>query len=401
MTASIGICGLGTVGGSLLCALQGGAHPGLRIAHLASRSGMPQPPPSGCKCTSDPMAVADDPDVQILVELMGGTDVAHQVAVRALENGKHLVTANKALMAKHGRELLALAAQGGLHLGMEGAAAAAVPVLRSLRDSFGGNRVERIHAVLNGTCNYILEQMAAGLDYGQALARAQSLGYAEADPGLDVGGQDAASKLAIISALAFSMPVPDAPFAVGGITQTERIDLQMAKELGFCMRHLAQGERTDCGAYLRVGMALVPDSSPLAHLPGPQNGVLVHGRMSGPLYFQGAGAGGDPTASAVLADLAQIAANAAPPWPEAIWNGAQTPITDGGDMRRRFYVRAAGGLDGADICKSAEAGGMTACITMPMLREELQMRLPPDAVCHPVEAEPDAEPESDAQNSGG
>ena len=262
----------------------------------------------GVRLLADPLRLATDPGVDVVLELAGGSGAARGWVLAALAHGKHVVTANKALLAEHGEELATAAARHGRTLAYEAAVAGGVPVVKALREGLAANRIHALAGVLNGTSNYILTRMqAGGLDLAAALAEAQALGYAEADPALDVDGTDAAHKLALLAANAFGMPVRLDAVHVEGLRGLRQGDVAAAAQLGYAVRLLAIARRGAEGVELRVHPALVPARHALARLPGAANGLLVQGDAVGDTFYGGAGAGGEPTASAVLADLVDLA----------------------------------------------------------------------------------------------
>ncbi|WP_374605684.1 homoserine dehydrogenase [Diaphorobacter nitroreducens] len=266
----------------------------------------------GVRLLADPLQLATDPGVDVVLELAGGTGAARDWVQAALVHGKHVVTANKALLATHGEALAQTAARHGRVLAYEAAVAGSVPVIKALREGLAANRITALAGVLNGTSNYILTRMqAAGLGFAAALTEAQALGYAEADPAFDVDGTDAAHKLALLAANAFGMPVRLDAVHVEGIRDLQRGDVAAAAHLGYAVKLLAVAEQQECegrvAIQLRVHPALVPARHPLALLDGATNGLLVHSDAAGSAFFSGAGAGGEPTASAVLADRIDLA----------------------------------------------------------------------------------------------
>ena len=250
-----------------------------------------------------------DPDVKVVVELAGGTRFAKSVVERALDSGKHVVTANKALLATFGPELFSRARSRGLTIGFEASCAGAIPVVRTLIEDLVANRVLGLAGIVNGTCNFILTEMLnGGLDYATALAHAQSLGYAEADPFLDVSGTDSAHKLTLLAAVAFGLWVDWRQIPLRGLETVQPADLRVAADQGARVKLLARAEVNETGCRLSVEPSVIPLPHSLAALEGPFNGVLVHGSETGALYFQGRGAGARPTASAIVSDLAGLAA---------------------------------------------------------------------------------------------
>ena len=264
--------------------------------------------------TDDPASVVANPEIDVVVEVMGGIDPAHRLVVEALEGGKPVVTANKELLASHGSELYALAEGAGVDLLFEAAVAGAIPIMRLLRESLAGEPITRVMGIVNGTTNFILSRMAEeAMPYGEALAEAQRLGYAEADPTADVEGIDAAAKAAIIASLAFGVRVTADDVYREGISSITSEDIEFAGRLGHCIKLLAIAERRDAGDGPNIGVrvhpAMVPLDHPLASVRDSFNAVFVEGEAVGELMFYGRGAGGRPTASAVLGDLVNAAGN--------------------------------------------------------------------------------------------
>lgn len=267
---------------------------------------------AGARLLADPIALAADPDIDVLLELAGGTEAPRTWAETALAHGKHVVTANKALLAEHGEALAALAVRQGRVLAYEAAVAGGLPVVKALREGLAGNHVEALAGILNGTSNYILTRMQRdGLGFAAALTEAQALGYAEADPTFDVDGVDAAHKLAVLAANAFGLAVPFAQVYVEGIRNLQACDVAAAAQWGYTVKLLALARRVPAeraeAVELRVHPALLPSGHPLARVQGVSNGLVVQGDACGPVFFSGAGAGAEPTASAVVADLVDVA----------------------------------------------------------------------------------------------
>jgi homoserine dehydrogenase len=316
---SIGVAGLGTVGGGALRLLERHAElierrAGRRIV-VSAVSARERRKDRGVDLSAvrwfnDPAALAADPGIDVLVELIGGAEGAARDAVTtALGHGKSVVTANKALMAHHGTELAVLAEQNGAALAFEAAVAGGIPVIKALRESLAANEIGRIYGILNGTCNYILTTMRESRrEFGEVLAEAQKLGYAEADPSFDIDGVDAAHKLAILTSLAFGTAVDFAGVHVEGIRHISALDIEFADELGFRIKLLGIARRTAHGIEQRVHACMVPRSTPIAHVDGVFNAVVAEGDFSGRVVLEGRGAGAEPTASAVVADLIDIAA---------------------------------------------------------------------------------------------
>lgn len=262
---------------------------------------------AGIPLGNDPMAVADDPEVEILVELVGGETLALEVVLRAIENGKHVVTANKALIALHGNEIFARAQENGVMVAFEAAVAGGIPIIKSLREGLSANRIEWVAGIINGTCNYILSRMESdGLDFANVLKDAQELGYAEADPAFDIEGVDAAHKLTILASIAFGIPLQFERVHVEGITGVSIDDIRYAGELGYRIKHLGIARRQHHGIELRVHPVLIPAERLIANVHGVMNAALVRADAVGPTLYYGPGAGAEPTGSAVVADIVDV-----------------------------------------------------------------------------------------------
>ncbi|MGE0542213.1 MAG: homoserine dehydrogenase [Dehalococcoidia bacterium] len=294
--------------------------------------------------TTDPRQILDDEGIDIVIEMIGGEQPAYDYIKDALSSGRHVVTANKEVMAKHGPELLDIARQKGVDILYEASVGGGIPLIAPLKRDLLANELTSIAAIINGTTNYILTRMAReGIDYAEALAGAQALGYAEADPRNDVGGIDAAYKLAILAALAFRMDVnPDAVYREG-ITDLTARDFRYAAELGYAIKLLALGQRTDHAIQLRVHPALVPLDAPLAKVDGVFNAVQLEGDLTGQVLFQGRGAGSMPTTSAVVADLLDVAHALAQDGVErSDWRQDRAvTIQPIDNLRTRYYLRLA------------------------------------------------------------
>src|SRR5277367_609666 len=296
--------------------------------------------------TADAHALVTRPDVDIVVEVIGGIEPARSLLLAALKNGKPVVTANKVLLAENGAELYAAAREFGADLYYEASVAGAIPLLRPLRESLAGDTVHRVLGIVNGTTNFILDRMdSAGSDFSESLEEAQALGYAEPDPTADVEGFDAAAKAAILASLAFHTRVTAADVYREGITEVSAADIASAKLLGRTVKLLAICERSGDGVAVRVHPAMIPRSHPLAAVGGAYNAVFVEAKSAGQLMFYGAGAGGTPTASAVLGDLDAVARNrlAGTRGPEPS-TYAELPVLPMGDTLTRYHVS----LDVAD-----------------------------------------------------
>jgi len=260
--------------------------------------------------TRDWREVVADPDIDLVIELIGGTGVARDVVLAALAARKDVVTANKALLSVHGPELFASAAENGVDIAFEASVAGTIPVLRALREGLCADRIEAVHGIVNGTCNFILSEMDAGGDpYAACLKRAQELGYAEADPTLDVSGSDSAQKLAILLGLALGVHLDPADLPTEGIERVSPIDMEFARQFGLRIKLLAMAKEHEGAVEARVGPTMIPASSVLAGVAGAMNAVEVRGRHSGPTLYYGAGAGALPTASAVLGDVMELGRN--------------------------------------------------------------------------------------------
>jgi homoserine dehydrogenase len=313
----IGLLGLGTVGGGTVTVLTRNAREiarragrGIEIAHAAAReykadaiAGIERIGRIG----DDAFAVVRDPEVQIVVELIGGYSPARELVLEAIANGKHVVTANKALIATHGNEIFAAARERGVMVGFEAAVAGGIPIIKAVREGLAANHIEWIAGIINGTGNFILTEMRdKGRDFADVLAEAQALGYAEADPTFDVEGIDAAHKLTILASLAFGIPLQFERCFTEGISRIEAQDVAYAAELGYRIKHLGIARRTETGIELRVHPTLIPHRRLIANVDGVMNAVLVKGDAVGPTLYYGAGAGSLPTASAVVADLVDV-----------------------------------------------------------------------------------------------
>ena len=322
MPIGIGLLGLGTVGAGVAEILLSpqGRHPlvaDLELRQVAVRDfNRKRPIPlSNSLLTTDPAAVVANPDVDLVGEVMGGLEPARSLILAAIEAGKAVVTANKAVIARHGAEIAAAAAEKGVYVLMEAAVGGGIPILEPLKQSLGANRIERVSGIINGTTNYILTRMSEeGASYGDVLADAQALGYAEADPAADVEGGDAADKIAILTGLAFGGLVDREAIPTEGINTLQTRDIDYAKELGFVVKLLAIAERHGSDpdgsevVDVRVHPTLVPKEHPLAGVNGVNNAIVVEGEPVGRVMFYGPGAGAGPTASAVVADILNIAA---------------------------------------------------------------------------------------------
>lgn len=293
--------------------------------------------------TADPGAVIDDPSIHVVVEVAGGDEPMHGYLERAIRAGKHVITANKMVMAQHGPELLDLAAEKNVDVYFEAAVGGGIPLIAPLTDDLAANRILELRAIINGTTNYILTRMAEGSTFESALAQAQKLGYAEADPADDVDAVDAADKLAILVRIAFGLPCTPAQIFRQGVRGLDPQDLAYGREMGYALKLLATARRTDGKVEARVHPTFLSAEHPLARVDGPRNAVHVVGDLSGPVLFGGLGAGGDATASAVLADVMHVARRLTlgdpvePPRPLV----AGTELLPMGEVRTRCYLRLA------------------------------------------------------------
>ena len=313
----IGLLGLGTVGIGVARVLKRNAGEiarragrGITITYAAKRRIDPAHPPEGvehARLTKDAFQVVRDPDVQVVVELIGGYSPAKELVLEAIAHGKHVVTANKALIALHGNEIFAAAQEKGVMVAFEAAVAGGIPIIKAVREGLAANHIQWIAGIINGTGNFILTEMKdKGRTFDDVLQEAQALGYAEADPTFDVEGIDAAHKLTILGSLAFGIPLQFDRCYTEGISAITPEDVRYAEELGYRIKHLGVTRRTEHGVELRVHPTLIPEKRLIANVDGVMNAVLVQGDAVGPTLYYGAGAGAEPTASAVVADLVDV-----------------------------------------------------------------------------------------------
>ncbi len=362
--------GIGTVGSGVFSVLQRNqseivrrAGRGIEIAMVADLDTARAQAAVGpaVQVVSDARAVIANPDIDIVIELIGGYGIAKQLVLEAIEAGKHVVTANKALLAVHGSEIFAAASRKGVMVGFEAAVAGGIPIIKSLREGLSANRIQWIAGIINGTTNFILSEMRdKGLDFDVVLKQAQALGYAEADPTFDIEGVDAAHKAALMSAMAFGVPVQFDKAYVEGIAQLGAQDIKYAEQLGYRIKLLGITKKTDKGIELRVHPTLVPNKRLIANVEGAMNAVMVHGDAVGTTLYYGKGAGSEPTASAVIADLIDIARlhNADPAQrvphlafqPDAMSN---MPVLSMGEVVTSYYLRL----------KVADEAGVLANVT--------------------------------------
>jgi len=313
----VGLLGLGTVGGGTLNVLTRNAKEiarragrGIQITHAAAKAYDPGRllGLEHVVVSDDAFAVVDNPELDIIIELIGGYSPARELVLRAIANGKHVVTANKALIALHGNEIFEAAQQNGVTVAFEAAVAGGIPIIKAVREGLAANRIKWIAGIINGTGNFILTEMRdKGRGFDEVLKEAQALGYAEADPTFDVEGIDAAHKLTILGSIAFGIPLQFDRTYTEGITKIERQDVEYANKLGYRIKHLGITRRTDKGIEMRVHPTLIPERRLIASVDGVMNAVLVMGDAVGPTLYYGAGAGSEPTASAVVADVVDVA----------------------------------------------------------------------------------------------
>ncbi len=353
----IGLLGLGTVGGGTVSVLTRNIDEITRragreivISHVAAldydadaiegldRIG---------RITDDAFDVVNDPEVEIIIELIGGYSPARELVLKAIENGKHVVTANKALIALHGNEIFSAAQARGVTVAFEAAVAGGIPIIKAMREGLAANQIQWAAGIINGTGNFILSEMRDhGRDFDDVLKEAQSLGYAETDPTFDVEGIDAAHKLTIIGSIAFGIPLQFDKTYTEGITHIEQLDVRYAGELGYRIKHLGITRKTDKGIEMRVHPTLIPERRLIANVDGVMNAVLVYGDAVGPTLYYGAGAGAQPTASAVVADVVDVVRaltsdpeNRVPHLafqPDAM---SDIPVVDIEDIETAYYLR--------------------------------------------------------------
>jgi len=313
---NIGLLGLGTVGGGTARVLASNAAEiarragrEIQVIHAAAR-GLGTEKPQGTEhalLTEDAFEVVNNPDVDIVVELIGGDSPARELVLQAIANGKHVVTANKALIAKHGNEIFAAAQAKGVVVAFEAAVAGGIPIIKAIREGLSANKIQWIAGIINGTGNFILTEMRdKGRDFANVLAEAQALGYAEADPTFDVEGIDAAHKLCILSSIAFGVPLQFDKVYTEGISKISQEDVTFASQLGYRIKHLGITKATAKGIEMRVHPTLIPEKRLIANVDGVMNAVLIMADRLGPSLYYGAGAGAYPTASAVVADIVDV-----------------------------------------------------------------------------------------------
>ena len=313
---NVGLLGIGTVGGGVFELLKSNMNEiqrktatDIKIVAVADKdiTRAKEIVDASIEVTDDPFKLVSDKNIDVIVELIGGTTIAKDLVVKAIENKKHVVTANKALLANFGNELFALAKKNNVILAFEASVAGGIPILKSIKEGLAANKIEWVAGIINGTTNFILTQMREkGVTFAQGLSEAQTLGYAEADPTFDIEGIDAAHKLTILAALSFGIPMSFKDVYVEGIKALEQKDIQYAEELGYRIKLLGIAKKRDKGIELRVHPTLIPEKRLIANVNGVMNAVVVKGNMIGPTLYYGAGAGALPTASSVVADLIDI-----------------------------------------------------------------------------------------------
>ncbi len=352
----VGLLGLGTVGGGTVSVLQRNADEiqrragrGIEVVIATARDIKKARAfdISKITLTSDPLAVVDHPEVEVVIELIGGTTDAYTLVMRAINGGKHVVTANKALIAKHGNEIFAAAREKGVMVAFEAAVAGGIPIIKAIREGLAGNKIEWLAGIINGTGNFILTEMRdKGRDFADVLAEAQALGYAEADPTFDVEGIDAGHKLTILSSIAFGIPLQFDKCYTEGISHITADDVSYAEALGYRIKSLGISRRTARGVELRVHPTLIPERRLIANVDGVMNAVLVKGDAVGATLYYGAGAGAEPTASAVVADLVDVVRtltadpeNRVPHLAFQPDSMSDLPILPMGDIETAYYLR--------------------------------------------------------------
>ncbi len=352
----VGLLGIGTVGGGVFNVLKRNqaeivrrAGRGIEIAMVADLDTARAQAVVGpdVEVVSDARAVVANPDIDVVIELIGGYGIAKQLVLEAIDAGKHVVTANKALLAVHGTEIFAAANKKGVMVAFEAAVAGGIPIIKSLREGLSANHIEWVAGIINGTTNFILSEMRdKSLDFDVVLKQAQALGYAEADPTFDIEGVDAAHKVSLMSAIAFGVPVQFEKAYIEGITKLGAQDIKYAEQLGYRIKLLGITKKMAGGIELRVHPTLVPSKRLIANVEGAMNAVMVHGDAVGTTLFYGKGAGSEPTASAVIADLVDIArlinaesGHRVPPLafqPDAM---SDTPVMPMGEIITSYYLR--------------------------------------------------------------
>ncbi len=348
----VGICGLGTVGGGTFNVLSKNANDIARragreiiIAQVATRHPNPNVDTGDVAVTDNVMDVINNPEIDIVIELIGGYTIAKEVVLGAIANGKHVVTANKALIAVHGAEIFAAAEAKGVSVMYEAAVAGGIPIIKAIREGLAANRINWLAGIINGTGNFILTEMRdKGRDFADVLKEAQELGYAEADPTFDVEGIDAAHKLTILASIAYGIPLQFERCYTEGISKITQEDVEYADELGYRIKHLGVSRRTEKGIDLRVHPTMIPVARPIAKVDGVLNAVMVNGDAVGDTLYVGAGAGAGPTASAVVADVIDLARTMDAPATAAVNHLAfdtieKTYVLPIEDVETAYYLR--------------------------------------------------------------
>ncbi|MBQ0720692.1 MAG: homoserine dehydrogenase [Gammaproteobacteria bacterium] len=354
-SVNIGICGLGTVGSGTFNVLarnaaliNARAGCDIQVSVVGARRDNASCDTSQVVVERDVFALTSRPDVDIIVELIGGTTTAKELVLQAIANGKHVVTANKALIAEYGNEIFAAAEKQGVCVAYEAGVAGGIPIIKALREGLSANKIEWLAGIINGTGNFILTEMRdKGRDFADVLAEAQQLGYAEADPAFDVEGTDAAHKLVILASIAFGMPLRFDAVFTEGITEIQPEDVVYAQELGYRIKHLGIAKQREDGVELRVHPTLIPERQLIAQVNGVMNAVMVKGDAVGPTLYYGAGAGAEPTASAVVADIVDVARSLAAPVESRVpalgFSSAaivDPGVLDIGEIETAYYLRA-------------------------------------------------------------
>jgi homoserine dehydrogenase len=352
----IGILGLGTVGGGAAVVLQRNAAEIARragreiVITRASASDLTKSrlcDTSKIAMTQNGFDIINDPDIDIIIETIGGAGIVKDMVMQAIENGKHVVTANKSLIALHGNEIFAKASEKGVIVAFEAAVAGGIPIIKAIREGLSGNQIEWLAGIINGTGNFILTEMRdKGRDFADVLAEAQALGYAEADPTFDVEGIDAGHKLTILASIAFGIPLQFDKVYTEGITKITRTDVEYAEQLGYRIKSLGIARKTVKGIELRVHPTLIPERRLIANVNGVMNAVLVKGDAVGATLYYGAGAGAEPTGSAVVADVIDVVRaltsdpeNRVPHLAFQANALADIPVLDSGDFETAYYLR--------------------------------------------------------------
>lgn len=352
----VGLCGLGTVGSGTFNVLMRNAEAiGRRVGrpivveHVGARRDHPECDLSQTRVSRDIFDVARDPDVDVVVELIGGNTVARELVLEAIAHGKHVVTANKALLAEQGEDIFRAAAEKGVIVAFEAAVAGGIPIIKAIRESLAANRIQWLTGIINGTGNFILTHMLEeGRQFDDVLAEAQTLGYAEADPTFDVDGIDAAHKLTLLASVAYGIPLQFDRVYTEGLSHLTQDDIEQAAGLGYVIKHLGIARRSAKGIELRVHPTLVPKSQLLANVNGVENAIEVMGDALGPTLYCGPGAGAEPTASAVIADIVDVARDMHLPaeyrTPYLGFNaisesGEHLPVLSVDDIQSAYYLR--------------------------------------------------------------